>query len=154
MVLISMGEAVGDLSVHLALALNGMQILFFAYKTVRHALGRNIAKHREWALGLFLATSGVWFFRIGLMFWFMVNGGPVGVDMKSFTGPFLTFLTFAQYLIPLLILQCYLFAHSSKDQRLVYSVSGLLLICTCATAVGIVAATGAMWLPRITNVLS
>ena len=50
-------------------------------------------------------ASGVWFFRVGLMLWVVVNQGPAGFDTETFRGPFLTFLSLAQSLLPLAILE-------------------------------------------------
>ena len=49
---------VGDISV----SLNGILILFFAYMAIRNAIKRQLDAHRRWALRLFLAMAGVWFF--------------------------------------------------------------------------------------------
>ena len=51
--------------------------------------------HRRWAIRLFLAVSGVWFFRVGLMFWIGANQGAVGFDPASFTGPALSLRLFS-----------------------------------------------------------
>ncbi len=76
--------SIGDLGQHLGISLNAVLILVCASFALRHAIARNIAVHRRWALRLFLVVSGVWFFRIGLMAWLIVNHGPVGFDMKTF----------------------------------------------------------------------
>ena len=138
---------VGDISV----SINGVLILIFAYLTLRYALKRNFKAHNQWAFRLFLVANGVWFFRIGLMFWLLVHGGPVGFDPETFRGPFLVFLGFGQYLIPLLIYQIYLKVndHGASWQKL--GVTLLLLISTLITATGVFAATMGLWLPRITS---
>jgi len=139
----------GDLSQHIAITLNALLIMGFAGMTVRHAIARRFDLHRRWALRLFLAVSGVWFFRVGLMFWIAVNQGPVGFDPKTFQGPFLTFLAFAQYLLPLAILQLYFHVqdHGTPGRRIAMACG--LVVLTLLMAVGIVAASMMMWLPRI-----
>jgi hypothetical protein len=141
--------AVGDLVQHLGTSLNAVLILVCAALTLQRALARDIAAHRRWALRLFLCVSGVWFFRIGLMFWIAVHGGPAGFDPTSFTGPFLSFLAFAQYLLPLTVLELYLRsrAHGSATARLAMAAG--LTVLTLATGVGIAVATMGMWLPQI-----
>ena len=136
---------VGDISV----SINGALIMLFAILAIRKAIQRNFASHRKWALRLFLAMAGVWFFRIGLMFWLVVNGGPVGFDPETFRGPFLVFLGFGQYLIPLLVLELYFLAQERKKSlgKILMSLGFLLL--SVFTAVGTFAATMGMWLPRI-----
>lgn len=140
---------VGDLSQHLGIILNALLILAFAAMALRHALARRFAEHRRWALRLFLAVSGVWFFRIGLTFWILVNQGPVGFDPETFTGPALTTISFAQCLLPLTILQLYFYTqeHSGSGGRIAMA-SGLFA-CTLFTAVGIFAASMMLWLPHL-----
>jgi hypothetical protein len=55
-----------------------------------------------------MVVNGVWFFRVGLMLWLVLNNGPVGFDPKTFRGPFLDFWSFADYLLPLAVLEVYL----------------------------------------------
>lgn len=137
---------VGDISV----SLNGVLIMLFAFLAIRNAIQRNFASHRKWALRLFLAMGGVWFFRIGLMFWLFINGGPVGFDPETFRGPFLVFLGFGQYLIPLLVLELYFLAQEKqKPLGKIFMSFGLIML-TVFTAIGTFAATMGMWLPRIT----
>jgi hypothetical protein len=139
----------GDLPQDLAISINALLILGFAGMALRHALARRFDVHRRWALRLFLAVSGVWFFRIGLMFWIVVNQGPVGFDPKTFTGPFLTFLSFAQYLVPLGVLQLYLQAQERREPRGQLAMAGGLLVLTLAMMGGIAAAAAIMWLPHL-----
>lgn len=136
---------VGDISV----SINGILVVIFAFLTIRNAIKRRFDEHRRWALRLFLAMAGVWFFRIGLMFWLMVNNGPVGFDPETFTGPFLTFLGFGQYLIPLAILELYFIAERKKPAFAQIVMSAVLFVCTIITGIGVFAATMGMWIPRI-----
>lgn len=136
---------IGDISV----SINGILIMIFAYLAIRNAVKRKIDVHRRWALRLFLAMAGVWFFRIGLMFWLFINKGPVGFDPETFRGPFLVFLGFGQYLIPLAVLELYFFAQKKKTKTTKVLMSFGLLLLTGVTAIGIFAATMSMWLPRI-----
>lgn len=140
--------SVGDLSQHLAISLNALVILACAGMAFWHARARRIDLHKRWALRLFLAVSGVWFFRIGLMFWIVVNQGPVGFDPESFTGPFLTFLAFAQYLLPLAVLQIYFHVQNGGAGVRLAMAAGLGVL-TLLMAAGIGAATMIMWLPRL-----
>ncbi|HJU40716.1 MAG TPA: DUF2306 domain-containing protein, partial [Tahibacter sp.] len=101
-------KTVGDWTQHLAIDINALLILACAAMAWRCALARRFDAHRVWALRLFLVVGGVWFFRIGLALWLVVNRGPAGFDPQTFTGPFLTALAFAQYLVPLAVLELYL----------------------------------------------
>jgi hypothetical protein len=83
-------------------------MMTFAFFAIRDAMGRRFEAHRRWAMRLFLASSGVWFFRVGLMLWLLINRGPVGIG-KNFDGPFVTTWFFGQYLVPLAVLEIYFF---------------------------------------------
>lgn len=135
---------VGGTPMHLAISLNGVLIVGFAWLAWQHARARRFAEHRRWALRLFMAANGVWFFRVGLMLWLMVWQAPVGFDPKSFTGPFVYALSFAQFLLPLGVLELYL---RTRGRGLALALTLVLL--SLATAAGIFGATMAMWLPRL-----
>ena len=131
------GGVIGDTSQHVAVLLNGLLIMICAAMALRYALARDFTVHRRWALRLFLTVSGVWFFRVGLFFWLIVNQGPVGFDDKKFEGPFLTFLAFAQYLLPLAVLELYFLAQRRASPVGRYAVATTLIILTVAMAIGI-----------------
>jgi len=149
LLMISTRKTVGDWPQHLAVGLNGVLILIFAGLAWRHALARRFEQHRRWALRLFLAVSGVWFFRIGLMAWIVLNQGPAGFDPKTFTGPFLSFLGFAQYLLPLAVLEAYFRTRERAGPRTRLAMAAGLGGLTLLTALGIGAATMIMWLPKM-----
>jgi hypothetical protein len=140
---------VGGFVQHLGTSLNALLILWFAAAAWRHVAARNFNAHRQWAMRLFLAVSGVWFFRVGLLFWILVNRGPAGFDPHTFLGPFLDFLTFAQTLLPLAALEIYLRAGAARGATLKYAAAAVIILLTAVTAVGISGATMAMWWPRI-----
>lgn len=143
------GIDVGDLSQHIAISINAILIMLCAIMVLRHALARRFALHRRWALRLFLVSSGVWFFRISLTFWILLNQGPVGFDPDTFTGPALTFIAFAQYLLPLAILQLYFHTQDYAGSRGRMVMAGGLFASTLLTAAGIVAASMMLWLPHL-----
>jgi uncharacterized membrane protein len=139
----------GDLPSHIGISLSALLIMLAAGKAWRHAVARKFDLHRRWALRLFLVVNGGWFFRVGLMLWLVVNHGPVGFDPKTFTGPFISFLSFADYLLPLAVLQLYFHAQDSRAPRAQLAMAAGLSILTVAMSVGIVAAAAMMWLPRM-----
>ena len=145
------GGAVGDLSQHLAITGNALIILSAAAMAWRAARARRIDDHRRWALRLFVAVSGVWFFRVGLMAWLGVFRAPVGFNADTFSGPFLTALAWGVYVVmPLLILEAVLRAQrstASTGQQAIVAV-GLAMV-TLLMAFGVVMATAGMWAPRI-----
>lgn len=149
LVLLWTRDAVGDLPQHLALSLNALLILGFGTAALRTAVARRFEAHRRWALRLFLAVSGVWFFRVGLMFWLLANRGPAGFDAETFSGPFLTFLAFAQYLLPLALLELYLRAQQNRHGLAKLATAALFALATLVMAAGIAGASLMMWLPRL-----
>lgn len=143
------GTSVGDLPQQIAISINALLIMLCAVMVLRHALARRFALHRRWALRLFLVVSGVWFFRIGLTFWILVNHGPVGFDPDTFTGPALTIIAFGQYLLPLAMLQLYFHTQDHARSRGRLFMAGGLVTATLFTAVGIFAASMMLWLPNL-----
>lgn len=141
--------SVGDLTMHIAISVDAALILVFSYFTITNAIARDIKSHRRWAMRLFIVSSAVWFYRISLMLWLTINQGPVGFDPKTFTGPFLTILGFAQFLLPLFVLELYFRAQTSNNNAIKLTMAFTLFILTIAMAVGSTAAALGMWLPRI-----
>ena len=138
----------GGVVSHLTISGDGVLILVFAALATYHAVGRRFAAHRRWAMRLFMAASAVWFFRVGLMGWMALTGG-VGIDFESFTGPFLYVLGFAQYLLPLAMLEWYFRTQRGVSEGELLVFSGTLTALSLYMAVGIFAATTGMWLPRM-----
>lgn len=143
---------VGGFIMHLGLGFNALLIVVFVILAWRFAMLRKFQKHGRWAMRLFLTVSGVWFFRVGLMLWIAINGGPVGFDIETFEGPFLSFWTFGQYLLPLAILELYFLAKDKASHFGRIAMAIMLFIATLAMAVGIAVATVGMWLPSINEV--
>jgi uncharacterized membrane protein len=143
------GGSSGDISQLLGISLNAVMIMLCAGMALRFAIARDFKTHRRWALRLFLVVSGVWFLRIGVSLSLLIFKGPFGFDPNTFQGPFLTFMSFASYLIPLAILELYLRAQdrSSAPGRLAMAAG--LLVLTVAMGVGIFGATMMFWLPSI-----
>lgn len=138
----------GDLPQHLGVTLNAGLIVLCAGMTLYHAMQRRFGAHRQWALRLFMVVSGSWFFRVGLLFWIVVNGRPVGFDPDAFVGPALSILTFMESLLPLAVLEAYLRAHKGRPWKR-FATAGLLVVLTIGVGVGSAAAAVGMWLPHI-----
>ncbi len=141
----TVGAEIGKYSI----SLNAILIMTFAALAVYYAINKNMKVHRRWAIRLFIVMGGVWFFRIGLMLWLMIHQAPVGFDPKTFSGPFLTFLGFAQYCVPLLFAQLYFSAQDSKNNQFKTLTAMVIITLTLATLGGIIAASMGMWLPRL-----
>jgi hypothetical protein len=133
------GGVVGDSFQHAATDLDAILILIFAALALRFALARNFAVHRRWATRLFLAVSGVWFFRVGLFFWIFINRGPVGFDPDKFVGPALTAVGFMSYLLPLAVFELYWRAQQRGGAVARFTVAATLGVLTLGMAVGVFA---------------
>jgi Predicted membrane protein (DUF2306) len=130
---------------HLGISLNALLILLFAGLALRAAMARRIDAHRRWALRLYLAVLGVWFFRLGLTLWLLIHRAPVGFDAQTFSGPFLTVLSFAQTLLPLTFLELTLRAQRSPRRGVQAAAAGGLLLLSLITAAGIATAYLMLW---------
>ncbi len=141
----------GDATQDIAISIQAIYIILFGWLAIRYARARQFVRHRVWALRLFMVVNGVWFFRVGLMFWLVVNGGPVGFDPETFTGPFLTSLALFTYAMPLslIVLELYLLAQRKQNKALSLGISALIFLCTVIMGIGIFGATLGLWLPHI-----
>ncbi|MEN1727379.1 MAG: DUF2306 domain-containing protein [Pseudomonadota bacterium] len=139
---------IGDVISQLGISLDAVLIIVFGALALRYAMARQFSVHRRWAMRLFMAASAVWFFRIGLMGWATLTGG-IGIDWDTFTGPFLYVLGFAQYLVPLAMLEWYFHVQRSQRAAMQVAFTLTLLLLTVYMSVGIFAATMGMWLPRM-----
>jgi hypothetical protein len=140
---------IGDVAQHVGGSLNAVLIMLCAVLALRSALGRRFAAHRRWVLRLFMVVSGAWFYRVGLFFWLLLNRGPAGFDTRTFQGPALTFLAFANSLVPLAVLELYLRAQTPSGAPHRLAVAAVLFLLTVAMGIGIFGATIGMWLPII-----
>jgi len=146
LVLLVMGGGAGDASQKIGSALNALAILLCAAAAWRHARARRIGLHQRWALRLFLVVGGVFFFRIGLSLWLLVHQAPVGFDPETFSGPILTVLAFAQWLLPLALLQLYWRAQAGPLAAC-WAMTALAAVLTLMTAAAVGAAALVLWLP-------
>src|SRR5580700_4540302 len=141
--------SVGDLSVHLGSSLNAVLIWLCGAMALRYALARDFKTHRRWALRFFLVVSASWFFRIGFFLSFLIFKGPFGFDPTTFRGPFLTFMTFAQYLVPLAVLEIYLRAQDRPGALRRIATAGMLFVLTLVMGAGIFGVAMAQWVPQL-----
>lgn len=144
-----MRSMAGGLVGAIFITINAMLIMFCAFYAVKFAMARKLAAHRKWAIRLFLAMSGVWFFRVFLMGWIALNQGPVGFDMDTFQGPALNVLYTCSYILPVVFAGFYFKAKESKRPKAQKAISIFILLLTTYIAVGTVVATMGMWLPNL-----
>ncbi|MEO1037648.1 MAG: DUF2306 domain-containing protein [Pseudomonadota bacterium] len=141
------GTALSTVSA-IATAINALLILVFAGLAWRYARRRQIDLHRRWALRTFMVVSGVWFIRIGLMGWIIINQGPVGMN-RTLSGPADIAIVFGSYLIPLAVLEVYLRAKRSTRALQKALAVGVVGLSTAFTAVGVFGAIVLLWLPDL-----
>jgi tetratricopeptide (TPR) repeat protein len=141
--------SVGDIWQKLGGTLDAVLIWGCAAMALRYALGRDFKTHRRWALRLFIVVSASWFYRIGFFLSFLVFKGPFGFDPVTFTGPFLTFMAFGQYVVPLAILEIYLRAQDRPGALRRMATAGMLFAVTLVMAAGLFAVATAIWLPQV-----
>ena len=145
---LSRGGIPGGLLQHIAIWLSAVVIMVCAVMALRYALARDFKTHRRWALRLFLVASGSWFFRVGFTLTVLLIG-PVGFDPTTFTGPLPTFWGFAEYLLPLAVLEVYLRAQDRPGALRRMATAGLVFVLTLAMSAGIVAVAMGQWQPRV-----
>jgi tetratricopeptide (TPR) repeat protein len=141
--------SVGDLPQHVGSSLMAVLIMLCAAMALRYAMARDFKTHRRWALRLYIVVSASLFIRAALFLSFVLNHGPFGFDPSTFTGPFLTFIAFAQYLVPLAILEIYLRTRESGKASHRMAMAAGLFVLTIAMAAGIAVVTVAVWIPSI-----
>lgn len=120
-------------------------IFLFAALALRHALARNIDVHRRWALRLFLATSAVWFIRLGaygaqFLERVFATEFPPELDVS---------LNALKLLVPLGMLELYFWAQRRAGANGRIAVAALMVVMAALTAVGIYGAATLKWLPAI-----
>jgi hypothetical protein len=124
-------------------------IMLCAVMALRYAMARDFTTHRRWALRLYLVVSASLFIRAGIFLSFVLNHGPFGFDPATFSGPFLTFITFAQYLVPLALLEIYFRTQQQGGAPGRVAMASGLVVLTLALGVGIFAVTMAIWVPQL-----
>lgn len=139
----------GSLVNNIGTSLDGVLIIAFAAIALRYAIARDIRTHRRWAMRLFMVVSSVWFIRIGMNLWMFLTGG-VGVDRETFTGPAVVAWHFAQYLLPLAVLELYFRARDAGSVWGRYALAMGIFALTTLMSIGIVRVS-AKWLTRLAS---
>jgi len=124
-------------------------IMLCAVMALRYALARDFTTHRRWALRLYFVVSASLFIRVGIFLSLLLNRGPFGFDPATFQGPFMTFISFAQYLVPLAVLEVYFRVKERGSAPGRIAMAASLFILAVALGAGIFAVTMAKWLPSI-----
>lgn len=109
---IALRGCVGGPLMDVAFAGYGVLMVLAASQTVRHAVARRTAVHRQWAVRLYALAVGSWLYRMGYGFWFMLTDG-IGVQ-EGFSGPFDYVMDFAFYVPGLIVAEGYLRAAAGR----------------------------------------
>jgi len=132
----------------IAITINALLMILFSVLAWKTAMARRIMEHRRWALRTFLMVNGVWFFRVGFMAWIILNQGPLG-STDQLDGPFDMVWAFANFLIPLAVLELYLYTQKHAGSKGKYAMSIGLCLLTLVMAIGIFGAFMFMWKPLL-----
>jgi hypothetical protein len=141
--------SVGDLTQHVGGSLGAVLIWIFAALALHYAIARNFRTHRRWAVRLFMATSASWFYRIVFFLSFLIFRRPVGFDPTTFTGPFPSFMSFGQYLVPLAVLEIYFHTQDRPGAGRRLAMAAGLFVLTLAMVAGLFAVTMAVWVSDV-----
>lgn len=137
----------------LGISLNGMLIPVFIALAWYTAVTKRFAAHQRFAIHSFILVNGVWFFRLYLMGWYVVNQGPNG-NTQHLDGPADIALSFLCYLVPMLLAELVFYAKGSRHAGIKWSVALFALAGLVLTVIGVGAAGMMMWWPRIDAVFS
>lgn len=142
------GNLVGDTTQHVIAVLGALLLIFCAVMALRFAMQRDFTTHRRWALRLFLVASAALFIRAGFAVTLILLG-PIGFDSTTFTGPMVTFWSIAQYLLPLGVLELYLWAQDRPGALRRMATAGVLFLLTLAMGMGIAVVATGSWVPNV-----
>ncbi len=131
----------------------GVLLMGCAVMAWRTALRRDFASHRRWALRLFLLASTAIFIRSAIALVSVILAGAGALDVTVIQGPVQTVVIFAQYCVPLAILELFFWskARGGSPARLV--MAGVLAALTLVMGAGIGAASAAIFVPNIRSAL-
>ncbi len=144
-----MRGTIGTFAQHIGTSFLAVLIIVCAVMALRRAMARDIAAHRRWAMRLYVVVSAALFIRAGFTLGGALAQGAAGIDPSTLGGGFLTFMSFAQYLVPLAVLELYFRAQSDGGTTARLAMAGGLFALTLLLGAGVAAASVAMWVPAI-----
>ncbi|MEO1658331.1 MAG: DUF2306 domain-containing protein [Pseudomonadota bacterium] len=131
-------------------SINGLMIIVFGALTFRYAVARKIAIHERWAMRTFMVANGVWFFRLSIMAWVVLNQGPRWMN-STLSGPGDILVAGIAYFLPVISLEIYQAGKRSRSGGTKILTGLYVIAMTLLTAIGIFGAIAFMWLPDITS---
>ena len=135
------------------IALNGLLIIVMAVLSWYFARNRRFDLHQRFAVHTFFLVNGVWSFRLYLMAWLMLNQGPNG-NTPNVDGPMDIFISYACYLVPMLVAELYFWAKKQKATLRAWSSAVVMALGALITFLGVIAALLMLWTPQIYKVLT
>ena len=130
---------VGSSVAHVGQAIDACLIMVCAALAARHAMAGDFSTHRRWALRLYIVVSASLFVRAG-GFLASLRFDPDTVQ---------TVMSFAQYVVPLVLLEMYLRVRPGSSAARRFAVAASIAVCTVVLGVGLIAATAGKWLPEL-----
>lgn len=135
-----------DMVSGVGISINAILILGFVVMAWRRAMQRNFVAHEQWAMRTFLAVSGVWFLRVGIIAFGITTSGALGLP-SSYTQGFFPIWSFGSFLVPLAIYECYVRAKHTESILFSRTMTVSMFTLSGLTLVGIAGATLVMWVP-------
>lgn len=132
----------------MSVTLNGILILMAGTIAWYHAKQHQFVEHSRWAIRTLILVNGVWFFRLGLSSWFLINQGPLG-NNSTLNGPMDLVIGFGSYLIPLAIAEVYFLSQRRTDAISQWVAAITLVLTTLWIGFGVFAAYMIMWQPHM-----
>ncbi|WP_428377212.1 DUF2306 domain-containing protein [Lichenicoccus sp.] len=136
--------AVGTVWEHVGQSLDGVLVMLFAGFALRQALAPNFRAHGRWAVRLYLAVSASLFIRASFVLTI-----PLGLDQGATTGPFLTTLSYGQFVVPLAVYELYWRIRDNGGAAPRVAMACGLIVLTLVLGAGIAAATMSLFVPEI-----
>jgi tetratricopeptide (TPR) repeat protein len=143
-----MRASVGDFWQHMGSSLNAVLIWVCAAMALRYAMARDFRTHRRWALRLFLVTSAAWFFRITFFLWLFLSSSSFGFDPSTLQTPFITFMSFGQYLLPLAVLEIY-FRAQDRGALPRLATAAAMFVISLGMVAGLLAVGSGFWVRQV-----
>ena len=140
---------IGDIAARAGTSLLAVIIMVCAAIAIRHAIRREITAHRRWALRLYVVVSAALFIRAGMMLGAVIAQGAGSIDPSTLSGGLLVFMSYAQYLVPLAVLELYFRVQAGSGAVARLAMAGGLFALTMLLGAGIAAASVASWFPSI-----
>jgi hypothetical protein len=124
-------------------------VLLCATMALRTALKRDFATHRRWAWRLYVLMGSALFVRSGISLAAMIAAGAGALDLTLLKGSVLTFMIFAQYIVPLAVLELYFWTQLRGGRRAMLAVAAGLVATSLTLGAGVAAASIGIFVPSI-----